>query len=96
MPCTAWICATRGRAFWRHVASHPARAAGGGALSGVAYAICIWAMTIAPISLVAALRETSVLFAALLGTWFLKEAFTLRRALGTGVIVLGVMALRLG
>jgi uncharacterized membrane protein len=45
---------------------------------------------------VAALRETSVLFAALLGTWLLKEAFNVRRALGTAVIVAGVIALRLG
>ena len=36
----------------------------GGALSLVAYWIAIWAMTVAPIALVAALRETSVLFAA--------------------------------
>ncbi len=60
------------------------------------YGIALWAMTLAPVATVAALRETSVLFAALLGTWFLKEAFTLRRALGTVTIVSGVMALRLG
>lgn len=60
------------------------------------YGIALWAMTRAPVATVAALRETSVLFAALLGSWFLKEAFTLRRALGTGVIVAGVMALRMG
>jgi uncharacterized membrane protein len=45
---------------------------------------------------VAALRETSVLFAALLGVWFLKEAFNVRRAVGTAAIVAGVMALRMG
>ena len=39
----------------------------GAALSTAAYAIAIWAMTVAPIALVAALRETSVLFAALFG-----------------------------
>jgi drug/metabolite transporter (DMT)-like permease len=60
------------------------------------YGIALWAMTRAPVATVAALRETSVLFAALLGTWFLKEVFTLRRAIGTIAIVLGVMALRLG
>ena len=60
------------------------------------YGIALWAMTRAPVATVAALRETSVLFAALLGSWFLKEAFTLRRAIGTAVIVGGVMALRLG
>ncbi len=60
------------------------------------YGIALWAMTRAPVALVAALRETSVLFAALIGTWFLKEAFTPRRAIGTAAIVAGVMALRLG
>ena len=60
------------------------------------YGIALWAMTRAPVATVAALRETSVLFAALLGSWFLKEAFTLRRALGTATIVAGVMALRIG
>jgi drug/metabolite transporter (DMT)-like permease len=53
-------------------------------------------MTRAPVATIAALRETSVLFAALIGVWFLKESFTPRRVLGTGVIVAGVMALRLG
>jgi drug/metabolite transporter (DMT)-like permease len=60
------------------------------------YGIALWAMTRAPVAVVAALRETSVLFAALLGTWLLKEAFTVRRAAGTVVIVAGVIALRLG
>lgn len=59
------------------------------------YGIALWAMTKAPVATVAALRETSVLFAALLGSWFLKEAFTPRRVAGTLAIVAGVMALRL-
>ena len=60
------------------------------------YGIALWAMTRAPVATVAALRETSVLFAALLGVWFLKEVFTTRRLIGTCAIVGGVMALRLG
>ena len=60
------------------------------------YAIALWAMTRAPVASVAALRETSVLFAAILGTWLLKERFGVQRAIGTAVIVAGVMALRLG
>ncbi len=71
-------------------------AALGGTASIGSYAIALWAMTRAPVASVAALRETSVLFAALLGTWLLKEKFGLQRALGTAVVVLGVMALRLG
>jgi phosphonate utilization associated putative membrane protein len=68
----------------------------GGAASMGSYGIALWAMTRAPVASVAALRETSVLFAALLGTFLLKEKFGLQRALGTLVIVAGVMALRLG
>jgi phosphonate utilization associated putative membrane protein len=68
----------------------------GAAASLGSYGIALWAMTRAPVATVAALRETSVLFAALLGSWFLKEAFNLRRAAGTAAIVAGVMALRLG
>ncbi len=60
-----------------------------------AYGIALWAMTRAPVASVAALRETSVLFAALIGVLLLKERFRFQRALGTGVIVAGVMALRL-
>jgi len=68
-----------------------------GALASLgSYGIALWAMTRAPVATVAALRETSVLFAALLGSWFLKEAFNLRRAIGTAVIVAGVVALRMG
>ena len=78
---------TRGR--W-HLASL-------GALASLAsYAIALWAMTRAPVATVAALRETSVLFAALLGTWLLREAFTVQRAAGTALILGGVVALRLG
>jgi drug/metabolite transporter (DMT)-like permease len=48
-----------------------------------------------PVAAVAALRETSVIFAALLGTIFLKEPFGRRRAIGACAVALGVMALRL-
>jgi drug/metabolite transporter (DMT)-like permease len=60
------------------------------------YGIALWAMTRAPVAMVAALRETSVLFAVLIGAFLLKEAFTVRRAVGTAAIVAGVMALRMG
>ncbi|MET0543625.1 MAG: EamA family transporter [Variovorax sp.] len=60
------------------------------------YAIALWAMTRAPVAMVAALRETSVLFAALIGTLLLREPFGWQRAIGTVVVVAGVMALRFG
>ncbi|HEY5632860.1 MAG TPA: EamA family transporter [Burkholderiaceae bacterium] len=68
----------------------------GGIASIGSYSIALWAMTRAPVASVAALRETSVLFAAILGTVLLRERFGAQRAVGTVVIVAGVMALRLG
>ena len=72
----------------------PVALLGSGASMG-AYGIALWAMTQAPVASVAALRETSVLFAALIGVLLLKERFRFQRAIGTGAIVAGVMALRL-
>ncbi len=68
----------------------------GGAASLGSYGLALWAMTRAPVASVAALRETSVVFAAVLGVWLLGERFGARRLLGTGLLVAGVMALRLG
>jgi phosphonate utilization associated putative membrane protein len=91
------VLARRG---WARVAPYARRRAAvalvGGCASIASYGIALWAMTRAPVATVAALRETSVLFAALIGTWLLKERFTARRAFGTAVIVAGVMALRMG
>lgn len=95
-PFALLMFATRGRAVGVYARHRWPVATLGACASLGSYGIALWAMTRAPVATVAALRETSVLFAVLLGAWFLKEAFTPRRALGTCVIVAGVMALRLG
>jgi len=96
-PFALMVLRRRGFAVaWPYARARAPVAAVGAAASLGSYGIALWAMTKAPVATVAALRETSVLFAALLGTWLLKEAFTPRRAVGTAVIVAGVMALRLG
>ena len=65
------------------------------AASFVAYAISVWAMTVAPIALVAALRETSILFAVLIGWLAFGEKMTRGKALAALMIVLGVVVTRL-
>jgi phosphonate utilization associated putative membrane protein len=80
---------------WPYVRQRWPVAVGGAGASLGSYAIALWAMTLAPVAMVAALRETSVLFAAILGAWLLKEPWTRLRFLGTGAIVGGVMSLRL-
>ena len=67
----------------------------GGALSLAAYWIAIWAMTVAPIALVAALRETSVLFAAAIAVIVLKEPLQRPRIIAVMLIVAGMVLIRL-
>jgi drug/metabolite transporter (DMT)-like permease len=67
----------------------------GGAMSLAAYWIVIWAMTVAPIALVAATRETSVLFAGLIAVVVLKEPLTPIRGLSAALILLGLVVMRL-
>jgi drug/metabolite transporter (DMT)-like permease len=67
----------------------------GGALSAAAYAVVLWAMTRAPVAAVAALRETSVIFAALIGAWLLKEGHIARRIAGAVTVAAGVVALKI-
>ena len=67
-------------------------ALGGGALSMISYWIAIWAMTVAPIALVAAVRETSVLFAAAIGFLLLNEPLVRVRVVA-GLLVMGGLAL---
>lgn len=65
-----------------------------GSASVGAYWIAVLAMTVAPIALVAALRETSVLFAVLIGVLFLKERSDKGKILAALVIVSGVVLMR--
>lgn len=61
----------------------------------LSYSLALWAMTVAPVALVAALRETSILFATVISALVLKERVTLQRAGCIGLIVAGAWALRL-
>jgi drug/metabolite transporter (DMT)-like permease len=67
----------------------------GGALQLGSYAIAIWAMTVAPIAIVAALRETSVLFGALIAVVVLREPLRVVRIAAAVVIVVGLALIRL-
>lgn len=94
LPFTAYMLVTRGASFGRAMAARGRRGLIGGGLSAAAYAISVWAMTKAPVALVASLRETSVLFATLIGARLLKEHLTPRRWAGIGAVVIGVLALK--
>lgn len=67
----------------------------GGGMQVVSYGIAIWAMTVAPIALVAALRETSVLFGTLIAVLFLKEPLNVVRVGAVALVLCGLLLLRL-
>jgi drug/metabolite transporter (DMT)-like permease len=96
IPFVAWILLRRGRPAITYLRAAARTGLVGGACSLAAYGIVLWAMTRAPIAAVAALRETSVLFAALMGSLWLKEGFGWRRVAGAASVVAGIAALKLG
>jgi drug/metabolite transporter (DMT)-like permease len=95
IPFMLWVRMRRGPSANRYLRNVWQRGLLGGAASMLAYGIVLWAMTRAPIAAVAALRETSVLFAALIGALWLKEGFSLPRLAGAASVVLGIAALKL-
>jgi drug/metabolite transporter (DMT)-like permease len=90
-----WIRSHRGAPAIGYVRNQWRRGLLGGFCSVAAYAIVLWAMTRAPVAAVAALRETSVIFAALIGALWLKEGFGLARLAGAATVVVGVATLKL-
>ena len=68
----------------------------GGSASFFAYALVIWAFTQAPIALVTALREVSIVFALLIGAFYFKERINLMKVLSTFTTLVGVTLLRFG
>jgi drug/metabolite transporter (DMT)-like permease len=91
----AWIRFRHGARASTYVGAQWQRGLLGGFCSVAAYGVVLWAMTRAPVAAVAALRETSVLFAAIIGTVLLKEGFGVARLVGAASVVAGVAALKL-
>lgn len=66
----------------------------GGAFSLASYSLVLWAMTHTPIALVAALRETSVVFAAIIAASLLKEPITRLRYVSIFTVTLGAITMK--
>jgi drug/metabolite transporter (DMT)-like permease len=67
----------------------------GGACLVASYGIALWAMTYAPISLVAALRESSVMFAMLIAIYFLGERISSLRLFSVLLVVAGAIVIKI-
>lgn len=76
---------------WKHLRNNWWRGAIGGLIANVGYGIAIYALVVGPMAHVAALRETSVLFASLIGILILGEPSSGRRVAAAFVIVCGLV-----
>jgi drug/metabolite transporter (DMT)-like permease len=84
-----WYLARRGKSAFVMPLTEVAKAVCGGLISLAAYGVIIWAMRDSAMGAVSALRETSVVFAALLGALFLNERLTALRLLACCIIAVG-------
>jgi drug/metabolite transporter (DMT)-like permease len=94
-PLVGWALFSRRAAFLRYARERAGIAVLGGGLNIVTYATTLWAMTLAPVAVVAALRETSILFAVVISGLVLKERVGFRRIAMACAIAGGAMVLRL-
>ena len=92
---TAVTVLWRGPKIWYAVKADWQRGTLGGTIAVISYSIIIWSMSVAPIAPVSALRETSVVMAALLGALFLREPFGRRRIIASAIVVAGAVVLAL-
>jgi drug/metabolite transporter (DMT)-like permease len=95
VPITLLALVRHGGAVWPYMRKRWRAGAVGGLLTLGSYGIVLWAMTRAPIAAVAALRETSVIFAAIIGSILLREGFGPPRIAGAVLVACGIAALRL-
>ena len=95
VPLSAYAAVLRGRELAGYLRARWSSAVAGGTLLMASYLIVLWAMTRAPVAAVSALRETSVILAAIIGTALLKERFGGWRIPGAALVAVGIAALNL-
>lgn len=95
VPLAGWAMLRRRDAVLAYARRHWPLGLCGGVGTTASYAIALWAMTRAPVALVSALRETSILFALLISALLLRERVPRVRWLAAGLIVAGAATLRM-
>lgn len=95
LPLLAWALAVRRQAFAQYLGRHWRLGLVGGVGSLASYGIALWAMTRAPIAVVAALRETSIFFGTAIAAFMLRERLGRRRIASVCAIAAGAVVLRL-
>ena len=95
VPLLAWVLAARWRTFLPYARAHLGLGVVGGCGTLTSYGLALWAMTHAPVAVIAALRETSILFATVIAVVVLKEKLSPARVAAVCLIAAGAVVLRL-
>jgi drug/metabolite transporter (DMT)-like permease len=95
IPLVATTVALRRNAGLASLERVGVHAFGGGLMATLGYAIALWAMSRAPMAVIASLRESSVLFAAFLGSRMLGESFGRRRMASAVMLFVGLVLVQL-
>jgi drug/metabolite transporter (DMT)-like permease len=95
VPLAAWALATKWSTFVPYLGAHWRLGIAGGLGASASYGLALWAMTVAPIAVVAALRETSIVFGTLIAGIVLREPIGPRRLISACFIAGGAAVLRL-
>ena len=96
LPMLLAAAVLRRAALARHLTARAWKSAAGGALQLTAYGLVVWALALAPMAAVSALRETSVLFAAIIGVMLLGEPLGTRRIAAAALVTAGIILIEWG
>jgi len=95
LPLPIWALCTRAAALRTYTRANGYYGVVGGIGTLTSYALALWAMTVAPVAMISALRETSILFGILISAFILHERVTRQRWIAAGLIVVGAAVMRL-
>lgn len=95
LPLFAWAITARRAEVRPYLAANWLRILIAGIGASSSYGLALWAMTLAPVAVVAALRETSIVFGMAISYFVLRENVTPARVIGACIIAAGAIALRL-
>ena len=94
IPIGSIMLVTRGPQWRAYLIANRWKVVAGGLASGTAYALVIYAMSLGAMAVVSSLRETSVIFAAIIGTLFLREPFGKNRIRAAILVAAGIILMR--
>ena len=95
IPIGLWLLARERAGWFAYMRAKPGKITAGALAAATAYAMVIYAMSVAPMGMVSSLRETSVIFAALIGTLLFREPFGRQRIIAAMLVCLGVVLIKI-